>query len=159
LPQRAWQNLEPDTNPLKLPFVTDNPDIEIGRYAVAIDERRAFFRNHLWRLPDMPGSSRCPKDLKQVWFAGVHSDVGGGYSESESALSKVPLNWMMQEAKVSGLRVDSTRELEVLGASAAANMLRPTQWYISRIPDRLWNLAELIPKQHYDGQQRKRHIV
>jgi uncharacterized protein (DUF2235 family) len=70
----------------------------------------------MWRLPDMPGVRDGPKDLKQVWFAGVHSDVGGGYSESESALSKIPLNWMMQEAKASGLRVDSTRELEVLGA-------------------------------------------
>ena len=30
-------------NPLKLPYVTNNPDIEIGRHAIAIDEHRAFF--------------------------------------------------------------------------------------------------------------------
>jgi uncharacterized protein (DUF2235 family) len=36
-------------NPLKLPYVSNNPDIQVGRHAIAIDERRAFFRNHLWR--------------------------------------------------------------------------------------------------------------
>ena len=89
-------------NPLKLAFVTNNPDIETGGQAVSIDEHRAFFRNHLWRPPDNQQSPQGPKDLKQVWFAGVHCDVGGGYAEQESALSKIPLNRMLQEAKASG---------------------------------------------------------
>jgi uncharacterized protein (DUF2235 family) len=143
-------------NPLKLPFVANNPDIETGRHAVAIDERRAFFRNHLWKLPDIPGTHDGPKDLKQVWFAGVHSDVGGGYSESESALSKVPLNWMMQEAKASGLRVDATRESEVLGRSAGNNYVAPDPNGMAHESlTGLWNLAEFIPKQHYDWTMEK----
>ena len=56
------------SNPLKLPYVTNNPDIAIGRHAVSIDEHRAFFRNHLWRPPDDPQEPVGPKDLKQVWF-------------------------------------------------------------------------------------------
>ena len=36
---------------------------------------------------------------KQTWFAGVHSDVGGGYPEAESALSKYPLLWMIDQAR------------------------------------------------------------
>jgi uncharacterized protein (DUF2235 family) len=40
-----------------------------------------------------------PQDAKQVWFPGVHADVGGGYPESESGLSKFPLLWMIGEAK------------------------------------------------------------
>jgi uncharacterized protein (DUF2235 family) len=40
-------------NPLQLPFTGDNPDIEIGRHAIAIDERRAFFRTNLW-IPKNP---------------------------------------------------------------------------------------------------------
>jgi uncharacterized protein (DUF2235 family) len=59
-------------NPLKLPYVTSNPDIEIGRHAIAIDERRAFFRSHLWRTPADKSQPHGPKDLKQVWFPGVH---------------------------------------------------------------------------------------
>ena len=39
--------------------------------------------------------------LKQVWFCGVHTDVGGGYETEE--LSNIPLNWMLHEAKSKGL--------------------------------------------------------
>ena len=38
-----------------------------------------------------------PKWLKQMWFAGNHSDIGGSYPESESRLSDIPLAWMVQE--------------------------------------------------------------
>jgi hypothetical protein len=36
--------------------------------------------------------------LKQIWFAGCHSDIGGSYAEDESRLSDVTLNWMVEEA-------------------------------------------------------------
>jgi uncharacterized protein (DUF2235 family) len=137
-------------NPLKLPFVTNNPDIEIGRHAVAIDERRAFFRNHLWRLSDDAATPSGPKDMKQVWFAGVHSDVGGGYLESESSLSKIPLNWMVQEAKVNGLRIDAIREAEVLGGSGGKYVAPDPNGIAHESLTGLWNLAEFVPKQHYD---------
>ena len=88
-------------NPLKLPYVTNNPDIQIGRHAIAIDERRAFFRNHLWRKADPPKAAG-PVDLKQVWFPGCHSDVGGGHPEAESGLAKLTLEWMIAEAKPAG---------------------------------------------------------
>ena len=78
-------------NPLKLPYVTNNPDIQIGRHAVSIDERRAFLRNHLWKKADAP-SLAGPVDLRQVWFPGVHCDVGGGYPEADSGLSKLAQN-------------------------------------------------------------------
>src|SRR5262249_39926876 len=81
-------------NPLKLPYIASNPDIQIGRHAIAIDERRAFFRTHLWR-PAADAAKGGPKDLKQVWFPGVHCDVGGGYAEVESGLSKIALQWML----------------------------------------------------------------
>jgi uncharacterized protein (DUF2235 family) len=45
--------------------------IKHARHAVAIDENRIDFEPSLWN--EKPGI-----DLKQVWFAGVHSDVGGG---------------------------------------------------------------------------------
>src|SRR5207249_3609227 len=92
-------------NPLHLPYVSNNVDIEVGRHAIAIDERRAFFRTQLW-IPDLT-KAWGPKDLKQVWFAGVHCDVGGGYPEAESGLSKIPLKWMLNEGKAYGLLVDN----------------------------------------------------
>jgi hypothetical protein len=47
-----------------------------------------------------------PQDVLQVWFAGVHSDIGGGYPEIESGLSKYPLLWMIDEAVKCGLAVN-----------------------------------------------------
>ena len=56
-----------------------------------------------------------PKDLKQVWFAGVHCDVGGGYPEAESGLSKIALKWMLTEAIAAGLIIDAAKVDLVLG--------------------------------------------
>jgi len=101
-------------NPLRLPYISNNPDIQIGRHAVSIDERRAFFRNHLWRRPHDSNLDYGPKDLKQAWFPGVHCDVGGGYPEQESGLSKFALGWMIEEAVQAGLEVDRSKVREVL---------------------------------------------
>ena len=46
------------------------------------------------------------QDSLQVWFAGVHADIGGGYLEPESGLSKYPLIWMIEEAVKCGLSVN-----------------------------------------------------
>ena len=58
-------------DPLKLPYTAQNPAMLNGRHAVSIDERRCYFRNNLW------GPVLTGQNIKQVWFAGVHSDVGG----------------------------------------------------------------------------------
>lgn len=61
---------------------------------MSIDENREDFEPTLWS--EKPGL-----DLKQVWFAGVHSDVGGGYREQ--GLSHCAIHWMTMEAKGFGL--------------------------------------------------------
>lgn len=70
-----------------------------ARQALSIDEERETFSPVLWdALP--PGSH--PKDkMKQVWFCGVHTDVGGGYPED--GLSNISLRWMIKEAVEKGL--------------------------------------------------------
>ena len=86
-------------DPLKIPYSLENEIIEIGRQALAIDERRSFFRPNLW-------GEKTTQDLKQVWFAGVHSDIGGGYPYREAGLANIPLKWMLQEAQLAGLLVE-----------------------------------------------------
>jgi uncharacterized protein (DUF2235 family) len=138
-------------NPLKLPYSANNPDIEIGRHAVAIDERRAFFRTHLWRPPSDPSQPSGPKDLKQVWFPGVHCDVGGGYPEAESGLSKIALEWMLDEAEEAGLLVDAARRREVLGQAGGDRHVAPNA--LADAHESLtgaWTLAEYVPKKHFD---------
>src|SRR6266446_10293892 len=84
-----------------LPYTATLPNISVLRHAVSIDEHRAFFRQNLIHQP-----AQSNQDVKQVWFAGVHSDVGGSYAEAESGLSKTALRWMLCEAQSDGLMLD-----------------------------------------------------
>ncbi len=98
--------------PGTLPNTADPKDVAVIRHAVSLDERRAFFRQNLFH--EEPG-----RDIQQVWFAGVHSDVGGSYPESESGLSKITLRWMLRESKAAGLLIDDAAAARILGASPA----------------------------------------
>jgi uncharacterized protein (DUF2235 family) len=140
-------------NPLKLPFSASNPDIAIGRHAIAIDERRAFFRQNLWHpTPPSPAqpAGGGPRDLKQVWFAGVHCDIGGGYPEAQSGLSKIALEWMLAEAYSTGLLLDKARTDLVLGRGGGHYQPPDAN---ARMHDSLtvaWLPAEFVLKRHYD---------
>jgi uncharacterized protein (DUF2235 family) len=69
-------------------------------HALAVDERRAPFAPTLWtQRPDARGQT-----LEQVWFVGVHSDVGGGYRDR--GLSDISLLWMVRRATQAGLALD-----------------------------------------------------
>jgi hypothetical protein len=65
-------------------------------HALALDERRAPFQPDLWT-----GSLKDDQYVEQCWFAGVHSDIGGGYEEC--GLSDIPLQWMLIKACALGL--------------------------------------------------------
>ena len=75
--------------------------VKYARHAVAIDEERADFPRVAWGSPRTAKrkESQKPRWLKQVWFAGCHSDIGGSYSEDEARLSDIALNWMVDELK------------------------------------------------------------
>jgi uncharacterized protein (DUF2235 family) len=91
---------------------TTNPLVESLRQAIAIDERRRLFRIYRWADPKAYKPNRFdpaeapPQDIKQVWFAGYHSDIGGGFAENESGIAKYPLKWMIDEAVRHGLHVN-----------------------------------------------------
>jgi uncharacterized protein (DUF2235 family) len=96
----------------ELAFTLQNPSVRTFRQAISIDERRCMFRLKRWddsqtfmhnRFNDAKSE---PQDIQQVWFAGVHADIGGGYPEKQSGLSKYPLIWMIEEAVKDGLAVN-----------------------------------------------------
>jgi uncharacterized protein (DUF2235 family) len=74
-------------------------------HALSIDERRRPFEPTLWVYKTKPdgGVEDLPNDqtVQQVWFPGVHSDVGGGYPEKD--LSEIPLHWLAGRARACGL--------------------------------------------------------
>ncbi len=66
--------------------------VENAFQALALDEERAPFAPALWEKPR--GSNT---NLKQVWFPGVHSNVGGGYDDAD--LANITLAWMMSRVE------------------------------------------------------------
>ena len=148
-----------------LPYTRTNPSVKVFRHAKAIDERRRMYRLNRWKEPQSfigkPFDKSAPaidQDSKQVWFAGVHADIGGGYPEEESGLSKFPLNWMIDEAVKYGLEINaSTRNHLALGQNATSareifakpdvqayphvsltKAWRPLEWFPKRIKYQEW---------------------
>lgn len=73
--------------------------VKYARHAVSIDEERASFPRVVWGSPRTAKAKegQHPRWLKQVWFAGCHSDIGGSYAEDEARLSDIALDWMVKE--------------------------------------------------------------
>jgi uncharacterized protein (DUF2235 family) len=90
--------------------------------------------------------------LKQIWFAGVHSDVGGGYPEEESGLAKVALEWMYREAKDNDCLLDSGQIDFFLGKKQTTHKQCAPDPHaaVHNSTTGVWNLAELIPRRQWD---------
>ena len=132
-------------DPQHLPYTLNNPAVGTVRHAMALDERRAYFVQNLW--------GKVPTDVVQVWFPGVHSDVGGGLPETESGLSAIALQWMVGEAKAAGLVLNPEMEALVLPAQNTPNAAYVAP-YAGGPPHEslkgLWWIIEFIPKPYYD---------
>lgn len=70
-----------------------NRQVAHGRHVLAIDENRQVFAPELWDESGAP-----PGQIRQAWFAGVHTDIGGGYG-LKMGLSDLSLGWMIAEAQ------------------------------------------------------------
>ena len=91
-------------------FVLNFHDINLGydltvpasvgkcAHAMALDERRQTFR--VTRL----NRHNSLANVEEVWFRGVHSDVGGG--NDNAALSNIAMHWMLQRAAEAGLPIE-----------------------------------------------------
>ena len=116
--------------PLTMPNYRLSAKVKRARHALAIDDKRDAFTPLLWdevhereegqrlkaewwkapageraalRELAVRYNSRLSPRLQQVWFVGMHADVGGGYSDD--ALSLVSLWWMIEHAEQAGLRL------------------------------------------------------
>ena len=136
-----------------LPYTRENPSVRAVRHAVAIDERRRMFRLNRWVQRQLyvedPFAEPRPvvdQDVRQMWFAGVHADIGGGYPEAASALAKFPLAWMADEAAAHGLRIDRRLVREMVeggGRFVAADAAGPLHRSLSGP----WWALEVMPKR------------
>ena len=109
----GWLNWRAKFQQARWPFTRKVPNVAIGRHAIAIDERRRPY--HEYRFDPVQVAERKGA-LQEVWFAGVHSDVGGQFRDDHK-LSDIALQWMTDEATAAGLLIDAKRYTKLLGVS------------------------------------------
>jgi uncharacterized protein (DUF2235 family) len=93
--------------PMTMPDLDLNKRVKRACHALALDDERNTFHPRVWNEATEPqGNSKATRidqeRISQVWFAGMHSDVGGGYPDD--GLAHVSLEWIMTEATNCGLR-------------------------------------------------------
>ncbi|WP_265520802.1 DUF2235 domain-containing protein [Oerskovia flava] len=111
--------------------------VACARQALAIDERRITYEPSLWSVEDDPAR---PDRVKQVWFPGAHSDVGGG--APRRALSDVALRWMVGEAQACGLVFHTDRvEAQLSHEETVGFALHPS------LPFRLLNVVKRLRRR------------
>jgi uncharacterized protein (DUF2235 family) len=153
--------------PKSLPHLRFNPSVDIVRHALALEERRTMFVQTTWGGTD--GDARgTPKrfirpaqksrfiknqDVKEVWFEGCHSDVGGGLPEKNGSLYKHSLEWMVREAQHKCLLIDEETLQGFLSEAAGP-------WCKVESLKGFWHLAEIMPlpclKNEYPPKWRRR---
>lgn len=91
--------------PLELPDRQLHPKVRKACHALALDDERTTFHPLLWdESPEPVATGTRPtgrERISQVWFAGMHSNVGGGYPDD--SLAHVSLTWMLSEARQRGV--------------------------------------------------------
>ncbi|MEN8238920.1 MAG: DUF2235 domain-containing protein [Actinomycetota bacterium] len=80
--------------------------VETAVQAIAIDDERKTFHPVLWDTEHLNYQS-----VRQVWFTGMHTDVGGGYIEH--GLSDIALVWLTNQAVAKGLRIYPRHKVEI----------------------------------------------
>jgi hypothetical protein len=129
--------------------------IEVGLQALAIDEARRAFPATTWlHDPSQPVEGQT---IEQVWFAGAHSNVGGGYGES--GLSDMALIWLMARVEFhTGLRFSESYVAKNFWPCAACSLYRSARgWWLSRLlPKRRTLFAKPVSVHVYrDGKRIK----
>lgn len=106
-------------------------NVDYAYQALALDERRGPFKPDLWT------QSGRAQEVKQVWFPGVHSDIGGGYAPERThadpdraapTLSDCALQWMMTIARRHGLEFDDAYVARQVNACATAPLHDSYSW-------------------------------
>jgi len=128
------------------------PDwITHARHALAVHDLRSNFAPLLWSGATDPKT----QSLKQLWFAGAHSDVGGGYADTPSPGTKFSdeaLLWMRTEADASGLKFTHWLPTPTFTSDFTPHITTPAHEVIG---------PAIVRKALYDveeGGQRSQHL-
>jgi uncharacterized protein (DUF2235 family) len=171
--------------PLELPERELHRNVKRACHALALDDERTTFHPVLWNErnevpapPDAQGTRHTRDErVSQVWFAGMHSGVGGGYPDD--SLAHIPLCWIMKEAQECGLKyktsppADPDALVEALSARDKDGRMydsrRGLGGYYRYGPRKIWDLCHVrfsrnpgdeveivLPKIHESALKRMR---
>lgn len=147
-------------DPITLPLARESFIATHIRHALAIDEFRTFFYPMAcdWDIEEVGATT------EQVWFAGCHGDIGGGFEEHESGLAKIALEWMVKEAEACGLLIDHEQyNSYVLGGESEETdeeFVGPNpSGEIHNSLQGAWKLLQYAPKKMWSIEEREAKLV
>ena len=136
------------------------PEVKRIYHAVSIDERRTQFYPHL--LFDQKESSETR--VEEVWFAGVHSDIGGSYGKDDPSLGDITLKWMISRVQnelefdsnsVAALKPDSLGRMHNAEGSILFSLFRKKNRPVRRGSVLHRSVLERIAKPPREYQQHR----
>lgn len=142
-------------NPVSLPHLRHNPIVRHVRHALALDESRSWFTPTTWgqldldkngagtRLDENDRERYRTQFIKEVWFRGCHSDVGGG--DVEECTARIPLRWMLAEAVRLDLRPNALGN-QLLDQADSIELPE-----IHESNNSAWRATDLVPRLEIDN--------
>jgi hypothetical protein len=134
----GWLNLKARIEMARWPYTRQIENVQIARHAMAIDERRRLYG--IYRF-DTRTVAKSEGRHQEMWFAGVHSDVGGQFPDDHK-LSDIALSWMVKEAVKADFAVNNTKYWRMFDEVRFADEL-PDEYALGKIhePETVWRLA------------------
>jgi uncharacterized protein (DUF2235 family) len=131
----GWLNLKARFETARWPFTRKIDNVGTARHAMAIDERRRLYPVYRFNR-DTVAASRS--HYQEMWFAGVHSDVGGQFPDHR--LSDIALSWMVKAAEDAEFRVVKQKYRRMLGAGFDEEL--PADYAMGRVHtnENIWRL-------------------
>ncbi|GAC1389425.1 MAG: DUF2235 domain-containing protein [Ginsengibacter sp.] len=138
-----WYNIRYEFHDIKL-----SSYVKYAYHALAVDEKRKLFKPALWEVKE--NTANREQVCEQVWFPGVHCNVGGGYADS--GLSNLTLLWMIEKAQNTGLLFDEAT-LKAIKAESCAEIRNSIRGVFKFTPKQLRAINKgIIKKKDVSGK-------
>ncbi len=145
IPLSMWSNKQYQFHDVKL-----SKDIDYAYHAIALDEKRRLFQPTLWEVAKDTKNPELKQEVEQVWFPGVHSNVGGGYADT--GLSDIALLWMIEKAQGTGLGFKESYLKEKIKPSAKGMIRKSTTGVFAILSKKLRNVNQQGKGKLYDDE-------